>query len=305
MQTKFSISKKAQLSGHNTAIYKLMPGLKPSHFISGSGDGWIVDWEEAAPETGKLIAQSDRQVFSLLAIPEQELILAGNMEGYLNWADLRNAEASKKILMHPGGIFGLARSGDYFYALGGDGVLSKWDLLRRRVVESLRLSPKSLRSFSFHPDNSTLAIGASDGNIYFVDEKEFVLTNVIKDAHEKSVFSLAFSYDGSKLLSGGRDALLKRWHFHQNKPKLEETINAHWFTINAIALHPKGHIFATASRDKTIKIWDSKTLEVLKVFEGVRDGGHVNSVNTLLWIAGGKLLASAGDDRTIILWELL
>ncbi len=304
MHNKISISKKAQLSGHNAAIYKLVPGLKLGHFISGSGDGWIVDWEETTPETGKLIAQSDRQVFSLLAIPEQELLLAGNMEGYLNWVDLRNTEASKRTLMHPGGIFGLARSGDYFYALGGDGVLSKWDLLRRRVVESLRLSTKSLRSFSFHPDDAVLAIGASDGHIYFVDEKEFVLINVIKDAHDKSVFSLAFSYDGGKLLSGGRDALLKCWHFYAKQPKLETTINAHWFTINAIAFHPKGHIFATASRDKTMKIWETKTLKVLKVLEGVRDGGHVNSVNTLLWIDEGKFLVSAGDDRMIILWEL-
>jgi len=150
-----------------------------------------------------------------------------------------------------------------------------------------------------------LAVGASDGHIYFISERDFALTKVIQDAHDKSVFSLAFSYDGNKLLSGGRDALLKCWHLDQNKPKLETSINAHWFTINAIALHPNGHIFATASRDKTIKIWDSKTLKVLKVLEGVRDGGHVNSVNTLLWIDGGKLLASAGDDRTIVLWELV
>ena len=78
---------------------------------------------------------------------------------------------------------------------------------------------------------------------------------------------------------------------------------AHWFTINAIAFHPNGQFFATASRDKTIKIWDANTFELLKVLEVIRDKGHVNSVNALLWHPYQELLLSAGDDRSIIIWE--
>ena len=79
---------------------------------------------------------------------------------------------------------------------------------------------------------------------------------------------------------------------------------AHWFTINKIVFHPEGKWFATGSRDKTIKIWDAETFELLKVIETMRDKGHINSVNCLLWSEHNDYLLSCGDDRSIIAWEV-
>ncbi|MBK8425147.1 MAG: hypothetical protein IPL27_03820 [Lewinellaceae bacterium] len=71
-------------------------------------------------------------------------------------------------------------------------------------------------------------------------------------------------------------------------------------------VHPEPHcfftrrrFFATASRDKTLKIWDSATFTLLKVVDTIRDGGHINSVNRLLWLP--ECLVSASDDRSAIL----
>ena len=87
----------------------------------------------------------------------------------------------------------------------------------------------------------------------------------------------------------------------ENKYKNISQQDAHWYTINAIALHPKGHLIATGSRDKTVKIWDAQTFKLLKVLDTLRDGCHVNSVNALLWLDNG-ILVSGSDDRTLILW---
>jgi WD40 repeat protein len=76
---------------------------------------------------------------------------------------------------------------------------------------------------------------------------------------------------------------------------------AHLFTLNHIAFSPDGHLFATASRDKTFKIWDAQTYELLKVVDTLRLGGHINSVNRLLWHGGG--LISVSDDRRAIIWS--
>jgi WD40 repeat protein len=61
-------------------------------------------------------------------------------------------------------------------------------------------------------------------------------------------------------------------------------------------------MFATASRDKTIKLWDFSSGRLLKVLDTVRYGGHVNSVNRLLWV--DNVLLSASDDRTVSIWEI-
>lgn len=83
-----------------------------------------------------------------------------------------------------------------------------------------------------------------------------------------------------------------------------KSIPAHEWAIYDIAYSPNSKLFATASRDKTIKIWDSKTFELLKVINKEKDRGHLNSVNKLIWSTYNNYLISAGDDRAIIIWEI-
>ena len=86
---------------------------------------------------------------------------------------------------------------------------------------------------------------------------------------------------------------------------LEQRIPAHNFTINSIALNPKPsfNMIATASRDKSIKIWDAKSLELYKVINSQKQYAHQRSVNNILWLDDYYLI-SASDDKSLILWHL-
>lgn len=298
-----NIKKIAQLTGHKAAVYTLDKGNKPNLFLSGAGDGWIVEWDLNQPKDGQLIAKVDGNIFSLLNLPNEKCVLAGNMYGGLHWVDLDNPNETKNIALHKNGIFGIHQIGAYVYTLGGKGLLTKWDIANRRSIESLQLSHESLRSWAFAPKTNQVAIGASDNAISFVDLNEMVVKNNIVNAHDNSVFALHFSPDETKLLSGGRDAHLKVWDT-QNNHQCISNQPAHWFTINRIAFHPKGSIFATASRDKTIRIWETTTFKLLKTVDTARHGGHINSVNTLLWSTHHDCLISASDDRSIIVWDI-
>ncbi|MBL7775206.1 MAG: hypothetical protein JNK89_04340, partial [Saprospiraceae bacterium] len=266
------------------------------------GEGWIVDWRLDDPENGRLAAQVNDRIFALLPLPGTRQLLAGAMNGGLHWIDLDQPERTRNIQHHQKGIFDLKTDGDWLFSAGGEGLLTRWSIAEARSVESLQLSGQSLRVLALAPGRRELAVGASDSRIYLLDLDTLAIRAVIEAAHLPSVFALCYSPDERWLLSGGRDAMLRVWAAEKDF-SLHAEQAAHLFTLNQIGYAPDGAYFATASRDKTVKIWDAANFKLLKVLETIRDGGHLNSVNRLLWMTKETLL-SAGDDRSVLVWSL-
>lgn len=297
-----NFKKITQLTGHNAAIFAIAEGQDDRHVLSGAGDGWVAQWNLDAAGTGQLLARVDTQIFSLCLLKNENLLVVGNMNGGVHWVDLANAENTKNIAHHRKGVFETRAYDKAVFTAGGDGKITRWSIEERRSLESLQLSGQPLRCLDFSVKRNEIAVGSSDNSIFFLDGKTLEIRQVLRNAHQNSVFSVRYSPDASYLLSGGRDAHLNSWELDANFKKIYSQ-PAHWFTINSIVFHPEGHLFATGSRDKSIKIWDAENFKLKKVLEGARDGGHFHSVNRLFWSKHRDLLLSASDDRTIIIWE--
>jgi WD40 repeat protein len=72
----------------------------------------------------------------------------------------------------------------------------------------------------------------------------------------------------------------------------------HNAAVNTISFSLNGQTIATASEDKTIKLWnrEGKLLHTLK--------GHKAAVNSISFSPDGQTIASASEDGTVILWNL-
>src|SRR5262249_24300021 len=68
--------------------------------------------------------------------------------------------------------------------------------------------------------------------------------------------------------------------------------------VNSLAMAPDGKTFASASGDKTVRVWELATGKVLFRLEG-----HTEPVVQVAFSADGKSLASAGTDGTVRLWD--
>ncbi len=292
-----------QLTGHNAAIFALAEGRDERHFLSASGDGWVAEWNFSAPETGKLIAQVDVQIFCLRLLKSNGKLVAGNMNGGVHWIDLEAPENTKNIAHHQKGVFQVLETEGSVFTAGGEGKITRWSVGESRSLESYHLANQAIRCLDYSPKRNEIAAGSSDGSIYMLDETTLELKQVIRQAHQSSVFSVRYHPTLPLLLSGGRDAQLNVWNLDASCEKASSQ-SAHWYTINDLVFHPEGLFFATASRDKSIKIWDAQTFELVKVLEAIRDGGHVNSVNCLFWSTYNHQLVSCSDDRSILIWEI-
>lgn len=74
------------------------------------------------------------------------------------------------------------------------------------------------------------------------------------------VDSLAFSPDGTKLLSGGgpNEPFLKIWSVDTGKEL--KSIRAQQTAVQAVAISPNGQVLATSGQDAALRLWDWPTL---------------------------------------------
>ena len=285
------------------AIYAL--ALAPDGLYSAAADGFIVHWHRDDVDFGRVVAKVENGKFFSLATLEDGGLVAGAVDGGVHWLYPTATERNRHVAFHTRGVYAVVRLGTEVLTGGGDGVLGRWDASTGRLIESVQLSGNSLRCIAPYDGGALLLIGGSDGKVHILDRSSFKLIDS-RPANDPSTFTVASLPDGSPAyVSGGRDARLRFGRpGHDGTPGLP-TIDAHLATVNALAFSPGGHYLATASRDKTVKLWKAadRSFELLKVAEVVRDRGHVNSVNCLLW-ADDRTLYTSGDDRRILEWRV-
>ena len=74
----------------------------------------------------------------------------------------------------------------------------------------------------------------------------------------------------------------------------------HTDTVYSLAFQPNSYLLASASRDKTVRIWDVGDINNLRHVRTLRHADHVYSV---AWSPDGRTLASASGDGTVRLWN--
>ena len=66
-----------------------------------------------------------------------------------------------------------------------------------------------------------------------------------------------------------------------------------------MAFSPDGKRIVSGSWDDTIKVWDTKTGQLLGTLKG-----HTDGVNGVAFSPNGTRIVSGGDDKTVKIWTL-
>jgi U3 small nucleolar RNA-associated protein 13 len=123
------------------------------------------------------------------------------------------------------------------------------------------------------------------------------------------------------MISGAGDKILKRWNlplhqlevtipksvltsniFDQGVKKItpSHSIRAHDKDINCVTVSPNDAMIASASHDKSIRLWNSEDLTPVATLNG-----HKRGVWKVLFSNVDKVLVSCSGDRTVKIWSVV
>lgn len=114
---------------------------------------------------------------------------------------------------------------------------------------------------------------------------------------KEPLLACAIAPDDRTLALAGEDGLV---HLVDRTTDERRALAGHAMKIYGLAFSPDGERLASASKDKTVRLWDVQTGECLRVITGHSD--FVNSV--CFHPTDPKLLLSASSDHTARLWDV-
>jgi WD40 repeat protein/serine/threonine protein kinase len=122
-------------------------------------------------------------------------------------------------------------------------------------------------------------------------------TRQLFEGHTNWVWSVAYSPDGRRALSGGRDHQIFLWDVETGEQI--RRFEGHDDQVLSVTFSPDGATALSASQDHTLILWDVETGEQIRRLEG-----HEGAVRSVVFSADGETALSGSNDDTLILWDV-
>lgn len=112
--------------------------------------------------------------------------------------------------------------------------------------------------------------------------------------HRGPITSVAAA-PGRKLVTAGYDSAVGLYGLDDGSTRL---LGYHDHLVNQVVVSPDGELAATCSSDYTVRLWDLRRGELVRVLRG-----HADDVEDFVFAGGGVGVSGARDNR-ILVWDL-
>eukprot|EP00455_Lapot_gusevi_P017694 TRINITY_DN1952_c0_g1_i1.p1 TRINITY_DN1952_c0_g1~~TRINITY_DN1952_c0_g1_i1.p1 ORF type:complete len:655 (+),score=116.63 TRINITY_DN1952_c0_g1_i1:93-2057(+) len=151
-----------------------------------------------------------------------------------------------------------------FASAGEDHLIQFWDVRTRSIIATYEMPETPVFTLCFHPNGQFLAAGSAGGLIILIQvgTRQEEYPPAVIQAHHGDVRALSFSADGSLLISGGEDRVIRLFDVNSLKEgKLPDRIvcvrsyEGHTGPVCGLSFAGDSVSFMSVSRDTTARLW--------------------------------------------------
>lgn len=291
--------KDKEFSGHGAGIYSL--AFDQQFIYSASADHYVARWNFITGEQDSFAIKFDFPVYSIALVKQNSFLVVGLSNGDVHVFDLTKRVEVKFYKQHNKAVFCIIEnpSKEHFYTADADGNLAIWNSSNFELLIYLPINCGKVRRIAIDASGEHFALACQDGTIRVFETAFFNEIHTFQ-AHEGGTTAIVFNPNNeNELFSGGKDAHICHWNWRQEQRL--KSIPAHNYVVYDLKVNPTENLLFSASRDKTIKLWNLENLTSVQRLD-LKQKGHRHSVNALQ-IINDNLFISASDDKRIISWK--
>jgi WD40 repeat protein len=267
--------------------------------ITGSNDKTVRIWDLETGAVLKKMEGHSNWVMALAVSRDGQIIASGDSGGYIIARHGETGESlTKPIKAHSSWISSVDFSPDGTVLRTGsyDCTTNLW-CTKTWQMRGEPINCLDVYCVRYSPSGELLAIATYPNiQIYNPGTRERVASF---KAHTKHNLSLAWTPDGTRLLSGGDldDPTIREWDPLTWK-QVGHPWKGHTWGITAIAINPAGTLVASASGDKHVRLWRLSDRQNIGIFQ------HSSPLLCVTFSVDGRHILSGGNDKKVSEWEV-
>jgi len=332
------------LRGHKGAVLSAAFAPDGKRVVTTGQDKTVVVWNAATGVALKALKTDPVPVVSAAFAPDGRKVLVGTRDGWIKTWDPEEASEIARVSLAVNGVnagaVGLSAGGDRALTIARDGTVRVWQVSGGKELLALPAVGSA--------DPETAALSAdgrwvltwSEGSTVRIREARAggAARTLMLEGLVPPLVSAAFSPDGTRLVTTGRDGRARVWDTTTGAQLL--SVRGHDDTVAFASFSPDGTRIVTAGYDASARIWDAADWEsFLSVNVGagkascavlspggrtllaagagggaeIRDAwcgrritvlkGHTGEISSAVFSPDGKYVFTGGADKTIRIWD--